>query len=290
MWIIIWILQSFLNATWMILSKKIFENKILWNNFLTLLNRTYHSIIIWTLFWVWILSYNINEFEFSLYNIILFIIAAWWIYITYPLRRVAYANEKISVLQPFAMLYQVFPIIIGFIFIASERVNIITFLSALLASFIVIISNIDFKKIKINKYSLMILISSIIKSFQLFACVYFLTIMNPATFYFTESLVIIIIAITILLIKKEFNEYKLITKPFIKITSLSNTIVVWSILLSLTMFKSLWIVSTSLLSLLYIFFLYILSYLFLKEIPSKKDLIVTWFVVICIITWLYFKT
>jgi hypothetical protein len=44
----------------------------------------------------------------------------------------------VSVLQPYAMLFQVFPVIIGFIFIASERANLITFISAIIASIIVI--------------------------------------------------------------------------------------------------------------------------------------------------------
>jgi len=62
------------------------------------------------------------------------------------------------------MLYQVFPVILGFVFIASERANLITFLVAILASFIVIIPSIDWKKFKMNKYSSMVLLSSIIKS------------------------------------------------------------------------------------------------------------------------------
>jgi hypothetical protein len=62
------------------------------------------------------------------------------------------------------MLFQVFPVILGFIFIATERANLITFLSALTASFIVIIPNIDWKNFKMNKYSLMVLASSTIKS------------------------------------------------------------------------------------------------------------------------------
>jgi hypothetical protein len=62
------------------------------------------------------------------------------------------------------MLFQVFPVILGFIFITTERANIITFLSAITASLIVIIPNIDWKNFKMNKYSLMVLTSSIIKS------------------------------------------------------------------------------------------------------------------------------
>jgi hypothetical protein len=102
------------------------------------------------------------------------------------------------------MLFQVFPVIIGFIFIASERANLITFLSAITASIIVISTSIDYKNFKFNKYSLMVLTSSTIKSFQVFATLYFLTKFNPASFYFTETVLIIIFSIILILIKKEF--------------------------------------------------------------------------------------
>ncbi len=69
----------------------------------------------------------------------------------------------------------------------------------------------------------------------------------------------------------------------------TNSIVIVSILLSLTMYSSLWVVLTSLLSLLYLWFVYIISYFILKEIPSKKDVIVTIIVSIFIIIWIIFK-
>jgi len=99
------------------------------------------------------------------------------------------------------MLFQVFPVIIGFIFIASERINVLTFIFAILASFIVILPNINFKTFKLNKYSLMVLISSIIKSFHVFATVYFLTKLNAVNFYLIETILIIIFSLVLIVIK-----------------------------------------------------------------------------------------
>jgi drug/metabolite transporter (DMT)-like permease len=287
--LILWIIQSFLNATWMILTKKVVENKIIWNNLQTFINRWYHLLIISILFISWVFNYNYVEANMVLNDYLLLIAATIWLYITYPLRRVAYANEKVSTLQPYAMLFQVFPVIIGFIFIASERANLITFLSAITASIIVISTSIDYKNFKFNKYSLMVLTSSTIKSFQVFATLYFLTKFNPASFYFTETVLIIIFSIILILIKKEFWEIKLLTKKYIKLLVFTNSIVIISILLALTMYSTLWIVLTSLLSLLYLVFIYILWYFILKEIPNKKDIIITLFVAICIIIWVIFK-
>ncbi len=230
-----------------------------------------------------------TTYQISTGNILLFMLATFWLYTTYPLRRNAYANEKISVLQPFAMLFQVFPVILGFIFLASERANIITFLMAILASFIVLIPNIDFKNFKMNKYSSMVLLSSIIKSWQVFAVLYFLTILSPSNFYFIESLFIIIISFVLILVKKEFNEIKLITKKYSKLLFFANLVAIIWILLSLTMYSSLWVVLTSLLSLLYLVFVYILWYFILWEKPTKKDIVVTFLVAVCIIIWVMFK-
>lgn len=290
MWLLIWIIQSFLNAIWMIFWKKVVENKSVGNNWQTLFSRWNHILIIGILFFFWFFEYKIPQNEINYFNIWLLIIATFALYITYPLRRIAYANEKITVLQPFAMLFQVFPVIIWFIFISTERNNIITFLSSIIASIIVILSSIDFKKFKFNKYSMMVLISSCIKSIQVFAALYFLSFLSPTTFYFSESIIVIIYAILLIIIKKEFKQIKLLTKKYSKLLIITNTIVICSILLSLTMYKNLWVITTSLLSLLYLLFIYILWYFILKDIPSKKNILVTVIVSILIIIWVLYKS
>jgi len=288
-WVILWVIQSFLNATGMILTKKVVENKKVWNNLQTFFNRSYHFLIILLLFLVWLFDYNVISAWFDYKDFLLLFIATIWLYITYPLRRNAYANEKVSVLQPYAMLFQVFPVIIWFIFIASERANVVTFLTALLASAIVIWTSIDYKNFKFNKYALMVLASSIIKSFQVFATLYFLSKVNPASFYFTETILIIIFSLILMFYNKEFWEFKLLKKPYIKLLFLTNSVVIVSILLSLTMYSSLWVVLTSLLSLLYLAFIYVLGYFILWEKPSKKDILVTLAVACCIIIWVLAK-
>lgn len=286
---LIWVLQSFLNAIWIVLSKKVVENKKVWNNIQTFISRLAHAIFLIIIFLFWFLKFNISEDSINIFNILLLILATMWLYITYPLRRNAYANEKVSVLQPFAMLYQVFPIIIGFIFIASERVNIITFITAILASAVVILANINYKNFKINKWSLMVLVSSVIKSFQLFVVLYFLTFLSPASFYFIETVLILIFSALFIVFKWELWEVNLLTKKYLKLILWTSFIVISSILLSLSLYSILWVVATSLLSLLYLVFVYILSYFILKETPSKKDIAVTFIVAVCIIVGMYFK-
>lgn len=289
--IIIWILQSLFAALWMVFWKKVVENKKVWNNWQTFFSRLNHWLVILILitigaFWF---NFEVPREELNINNILIFVIAVIGLYITYPLRRIAYANEKMSVLQPFAMLAQVFPIILWFLFISWERTNIITFIMAIIASLIVIWTSVDFKNLKINKYSVMVLISSIIKSIQLFAVLYFISFLSPETFYLIESILVISISIILITFKKEFNQIQLITKEYFKLLTIANIIAVISILLVFNMYTSLWVVATSLISLLYLWFVYLFWYLILKEIPSKKDVIVTLLVALCIIIWIYFK-
>ncbi|MDD3144674.1 MAG: hypothetical protein PHV23_01025 [Candidatus Gracilibacteria bacterium] len=286
---ILGILQSFLNATGMVLGKIVLENKKIGNNLQTLFNRSYHFFIIIILFYIGIFHFELNKIDFTYKEYLIIIIATAGLYITYPLRRIAYASEKVSVLQPFAMLFQVFPIIIGFIFIASEKANFITFISALVASFIVILPNIKINSLKINKYCLMVLTSSIIKSFQVFSTIYFLTKLNSANFYLLESILVIIFSIILMLYKSEFGEFKKLEKSYVKLMMFVNSIVIVSILLALTMYSTLGIVTTSLLSLLYLIFVYIIGFFVLKEIPSKKDIVITVLVSLCIMIGMYFK-
>jgi hypothetical protein len=168
-------------------------------------------------------------------------------------------------------------------------VNIITFFMAIIASFLVILTSIDLKKIQINKYSLMVLASSTIKSFQLFAVLYLLTQVSPVSFYITESILIIFMSLTLIFIKKEFHEIKLLTKKYLKIIIWANFIIISSIILSLTMYTTLWVVGTSLISLLYLLFIYTLWFIILKETPTKKDILVSLWVALCIIIGMYFK-
>lgn len=295
-WIILWVFQSFMNSFWMVMTKKVVENKAVWNNWQIFISRWNHAIFLIVIFFITSTFFDIKSLNFnfpdnilSFKNIILFLLSTFWIYFTYYLRRTAYANEKVSVLQPFAMLFQVFPVILGFVFIASERANLITFLVAIVASFIVIIPNIEWKQFKMNKYSLMVLLSSTIKSWQIFIVLYFLTLFSPISFYFVESILIILISIFMILLKWEFSEIKKITKKYTKLLFSANLIAVISVLLVLTMYSTLWVVITSLLSLLYLVFVYMFWYIILKEIPTKKDVIIAILVSLCIIIWMLFK-
>jgi len=289
MGILLWIIQTFLWAAGKVLTKKMLEQRKIGDNWQTIFNKGWHIIIMIPFIFIWILSFDIPKQELTLFNILLFILWAILIASTYPFRRIAYANEKVSVLQPFEMLFQVFTIIIWFIFIATERANTITFMFAIIATLVVIAWSMQWKKVILNKYSAMIGLGSIIKSGQVFIMLYFIQILSPATFYTLESLIIIVASFALVIGRNQFAELWLLTKKYIWILLISNGVIICAILLSLGMYKNLWVVATSLISLSYLIFVYFFGYVLLKEIPKSKDIIVTFLVVICIIAGMMFK-
>ena len=211
---LIWVTQAILWALRLVVSKVVFEKKIFWPDFQTLFSRVIHINILLLFFLFWLSNYDMSYKSISLWEWGLFILSSLFLYANYYLKINAYSNEKISTLQPFAMLVQVFPIIFWFIFLASERASLTTFIMALLASFIVIWASIDHKKLKINKYSLMVLFWSLIQSIQIFFIVYLLTKIGPTDLYFTESIILIIISVLFIFLKKEFGKIKFLTKKY----------------------------------------------------------------------------
>jgi hypothetical protein len=89
--------------------------------------------------------------------------------------------------------------------------------------------------------------------------------------------------------KKEFWQFKLLTRKYSQLLFSANIIWIVAIIIWLTMYSTLWVVATSLISLLYLLFVYWFWYIILKEIPAKKDVIIAFLVAVCIFIWMMFK-
>ncbi len=285
----IWILQAALNALWLVFNKKIVSNTNIWNHLQIFFMRFVHIFILIILVWFGFLNFSIPTSLLTPLNLAIVLLWTFSLYFTYLLRNVAYRNEKVSTLQPFAMLYQVLPPLISFIFIASEKNSPITFLASLFASIIIIYSSINFKTFTINKYSGMVLLSSIIKSVQMFYMIYLIQFLSQSTFYILESIFVVLIACFFSFRKNEFVWTKYYSWKYLITAFFWQAVILSSIVLSLTMFKTFWVILTSLIGLLYLVFAFLFSYIFLKESPWKKDVIVTSLVSVCIIIWVLFR-
>jgi hypothetical protein len=59
-------------------------------------------------------------------------------------------------------------------------------------------------------------------------------------------------------------------------------------IVSLFLIKELWIIQAVLIGMLFLVFSMISAFLFLKEIPTKKEIIIVILVCVCISGWVYF--
>ncbi len=196
------------------------------------------------------------------------------VYSTYPLRRTAYMNEKISVLQPFVMARQAFVVIASF-FLLSESVSIITFGSALIAIFVVTLAGTDGLKFAFNRYCAMIFGASFIQALQVLIVVKFVGLWGAAGFYYVESMAIVAISVALIVTRGKFSEWKNMTSAYLKLQLFSNVIALAAVILTLFFYGTLGIVVTSLVSFLYLAFLYFINYVLSGESPSKKDVLST---------------
>lgn len=276
------VLQSALNALGTVVTQKVLAKRAVGNDWQTFVARG-SNLVVLTAF----LSFSAFEFPKAAFETGiaatagLFLLSTAMVYSTYPLRRTAYMNEKISVLQPFVMARQAFVVIASF-FLLSESVSAITFGSALLAIFVVTLAGTDGLKLAFNRYCAMIFGASLIQALQVLIVVRFVGLWGAAGFYYVESIAIVVISAMLIVARGKFSEWKNMTPDYLKLQVFSNVIALAAVVLTLFFYGTLGVVVTSLVSFLYLAFLYVINYVLSGESPSKKDVLSTMAVLILI--------
>lgn len=192
----------------------------------------------------------------------------------------SYKNEKLSVLIPYWEFKTVCTVILWFLLFWES--SIYSLLFTLLAWIILIITSIDFKNISFNKYCLSMIISSILWSVKIILFWYLLLELSPFNVFFYNMFVIMIFLFLSVFFSKELSSVKKLSPKMIIYITTENILrfVVWVI--SLFLIQELWVIQAVLLWMLFMVFTIISSYLFLKEVPKKKDIYRVVFVCICI--------
>lgn len=125
------ILQSALNALGTVVTQRVLVKRAVGNDWQTFIARTSNFAVLSVFLALSFFPFPTKVFESGLLTTVgLFVISTAMVYSTYPLRRAAYMNEKISVLQPFVMARQAFVVVASY-FLLAESVSIVTFFSAL---------------------------------------------------------------------------------------------------------------------------------------------------------------
>ncbi len=199
------------------------------------------------------------------------------------IRQWIYREEKISVIVPYTNVNKVLSIILAF-FVFSD-VSKTSLLITILAIIVVIIFSINFKTFKLPKNITKMLIVETVTALTL-VWTWWLISNYWEKLYFIFSWIswafILMILITILW---EFKTIKWQPKSF------WINRYIWSIwwfawFLSLVVISNLWLSVSIILSFFWIWITLLLAFIFLKDKPSKKDLLLT--LIVTVLVWLAF--
>lgn len=268
---------------------------ILWKKSLKLTELNWVWFMIFWYFWsiiislILIISWKINYSIFFSYIVlfsILFILLLeiWW----WKIEQRVYKNEKYSALMPFENLEKIFIVIIWFF--AFWNSSLLTLFITILTIIIIFFFNVDLKTFKIPKYITDVFLVNLCWAWITLTSTYILKFSDSQSFFVYNQIAqfLMIFLILIFTLKNDIGVIFKQQKWFYLYRLSWTTLWALNYLLTLFLIKELWIIITILLSFLWIIFKLIFSYFLLKEIPTKKDLLL-WFIVLVLIwIWYYF--
>ncbi len=204
----------------------------------------------------------------------------------------AYGNEKISILAPYAQVSSILGIIFGFILFPGTT-SWITLIFALIASAILLGSNINRGSLQFNKYCLVLVISEVAQA---------LGIIFSAKLAFGFSPIAITVWHCAVWAWVLLGTYFVAKNPrgihlpkwgkkmgFLGRITLSNTFWLSNVLISLYLFRNFGVTLTILLSMSTILVSFVSSYFVYGDVPTRKNIIVAILISLCIALGTYFS-
>lgn len=264
---------AFLEATGMILEKKVLRNKKM--NFKNYTAYEFLAIIL-TMLPILYFTWKIKSNAGSLSNIILFafvIIVATFanLLIFYSLKR-----ENITEFEPIWLMQPMFTIVLAFILFKTER-NLISVILALIASLTLVIAHIRKHHLKIDKYILAAVLGSFLFAVELIASKPLLQFYNPFTFYFIRCFFIFLICFSLF----RPNGKDLNKKMGIIIIAIG---IMWAVYRAIIYYgyETLGVIHTTTIFILSPVLMFLFAIIFLKEKPTIRQIISTVIIVACV--------
>lgn len=221
-----------------------------------------------------------NDILLTFITVLLF--GIWRVNQSYVLRK-----EKISKILPYNNFIPVIIIIASF-FIFKDISNI-SFAIAILASLIMIASSFDFKNMKMSKTILIYILCRLFPAIGQII-LWMIVLEKSALSYFVVYMILSVFVMGVLYYwwMDKTKDPEITTRKRIKY---HITPLLWwtSWLISLVAVEDLWLTIATLASFLYLVLWFIMAYIFFKDIPAKKDILVAITVLTLIWLWYYLK-
>lgn len=215
-------------------------------------------------------------------NLALLALSMTLMYASYPLRLGAYRNEKVTVLQPFAMARPVFTVILGFAFVASERANPWPFVFALLALAVIIGSQLKGGRLVFNRWSLMLAAAGLLGACQTFITVGFIRLLGGPAYYVAETAALLLISASALTVSRGWGGIAQVKRPWFALNAANGALGTLGVLILFEIYRTAGIVTGALAQLLFVAFVFVFSMSILRERPTFKDVAVSAAVAACV--------
>jgi len=287
--IILWIISSFFSS----IANSLWKKAVL----ISKLPQSLFSIfgpIWWILIVYFIIFYNNKSLDILLdYKVVLIIlfIAVMSYFITTKYINI-YKNVKLSDLLPYKDLDKVFVVLFWFLIFywTKNGSSITSFFIILTTIFVIILSNVNIKKIHFSKYILQFFFVKILEAINTLLLWYIFLKYTTIEYLSIETLFYLFTAIVVSIIQK--NNLKLLftqEKEFYKYR-LWAWIVSWiGFIISLYIAETSWILIATLLSFIWLVFNIFSMKFILNDTPEKKQIILAVVVMVLIWVWFYFK-
>ncbi len=282
--ILFWIINAFIWSLSQITYKKsVASNPVSQNVFMWMWNMVYLVVGISLFFFI---PTDISNTPLLILAIFLAtnILASFAILIEQKL----YKEEKISTLAPFNNLDSIFIIIISFIRFSGQ--SVVSLIMAIIAVFIITFWSLDYKKISFPKNIYLILISKVIRAIKWLSMWYVLKeILVTDAFILNNLFYVGLNIFVILFISKDFLTIKKSNPTFLKQRFTTSALGSLSSIVSLFLISNLWLIVSNLLGFLSLSVTLILSYFMFWDKPTKKTILITLRVSVCIVIWYIYK-
>lgn len=181
-----------------------------------------------------------------------------------------YANEKISTLTPYMTIDNFIIVICWFWFFKDTSFN--SFVVCLIAIVVTTIFSIDYKKFSFPKNISTLLLYNFISAFRFIINAYVLIWITTSEFVVLDQIFYLSFSFLAILWLWEIWEYKKITKKLLVTRYFWYAIWFSCYFIDIFLLKEFWIIITTLFTFFGSALSIFLAYIFMKEVPSRKEL------------------
>ena len=213
----------------------------------------------------------------------LLLVSVFW-FASEVIEQVVFAREKVSVILPYMETTSFFTVLLGYIFL-HEHIATLTFVVAVVASIALILASVDFRAFTFNRYCALQLAASLLDAFVSVLVAHALVSVGEFSVMIFTLVFDIVVSTVVLVATRELIALwrRTDTRETMFAIFLNDVTWVLHYLLLLFLVKEFGVIVTALLSMLEVALTLILSYMFFREVPSRRDLVLTVFVTACVV-------